>query len=356
MRILFVSWRDLAHPNAGGSEVVVDRLVRGLSERGHEVALLCGGPVGARPYRTESAGGTFDQYLRAGVLARRRFGRVDLVIDVVNGVPFLSPVWWRGPRLALIHHVHGVQWRQYFPEPLASGGILAERHLLPRLYRDTPVVTISPSSRDDLVDIGFRPEQLHVIINGIDRDLLTRPGPPSEEPMFLALGRVAPNKRLDLLLDMWPRVRAATGGRLVLAGGGPDLERLRARVRDEQLSGIALTGVVDDATRRRLLDRAWLLVHAAGHEGWGLVIAEAAARGTPSLAFDVAGVRDAVVDGVTGVLVRSPRAFADEWIALAADPARRQELGAAARQRAAELTWDATVDLFEKLAMETIGS
>ena len=51
-RILFVAWRDLANPRAGGSEVLVDRLAEGMIARGDRVSLLCGGPVAPRQYRT----------------------------------------------------------------------------------------------------------------------------------------------------------------------------------------------------------------------------------------------------------------------------------------------------------------
>jgi len=65
MRILFVAWRDLANELAGGSEVLIDHLAAGLTERGHDVTLLCANPVGGpRAYKVAPNGGTVDQYLR----------------------------------------------------------------------------------------------------------------------------------------------------------------------------------------------------------------------------------------------------------------------------------------------------
>ena len=95
MRVLFLAWRDLAHPQAGGSEVLVDRLARGLIDRGHDAAVLCGGPVGARSYPVVDAGGTYSQYLRVPFAYHRHFSDVDLVVDVENGIPFFSPLWRR---------------------------------------------------------------------------------------------------------------------------------------------------------------------------------------------------------------------------------------------------------------------
>src|SRR5438477_3337532 len=121
MRVVFVSWRDLVHPDAGGSEVVVDRLIRGLGNRGHTAALVCGGPVGRPGYPVVDAGGTYTQYLRAP-FATRRFRDFDLLVDVVNGFPYLSPLWWRGPRLCFFHHVHGTQWHGQFSHAVAEMG------------------------------------------------------------------------------------------------------------------------------------------------------------------------------------------------------------------------------------------
>ncbi len=107
-----------------------------------------------------------------------------------------------------------------------------------------------------------------------------------------------------------------------------------------------LEGRVDEARKSALLREAWLLVHTAEHEGWGLVIPEAGLCGTPSLAYDVPGVKDAVQNDVTGVLVDSDDAFVEAWTALAADAERRAALGAAAAERAAAFTWDRSLDEF----------
>jgi glycosyltransferase involved in cell wall biosynthesis len=165
--------------------------------------------------------------------------------------------------------------------------------------------------------------------------------------MFLTLGRLAPNKRLDLLLDHWAQVGPQTGGTLVIAGDGPERDHLAARVAAEPaLRGVVLEGRVTEARKAELLRQAWLMVHPAEREGWGLTIIEAAQGGTPSLGYRVAGVKDAVVDGTTGVLVDTDEEFVKEWIALSQQSDRRAELGRAAAVRAREFTWERTVDDF----------
>src|SRR5262249_30998839 len=127
MRILFVSWRDLPHEKAGGSEILIDALARRLHDRGHDVQLLCGGPTGTHQYTVMRNGGTYTQYLTAPVRYARHFRDVDLVVDTVNGFPFFSPLWRRRARMAIVNHVHTDQWERYFPHPIASAARAVEQ-------------------------------------------------------------------------------------------------------------------------------------------------------------------------------------------------------------------------------------
>jgi glycosyltransferase involved in cell wall biosynthesis len=184
--------------------------------------------------------------------------------------------------------------------------------------------------------------------NGVEQ-----PGPlvaKSSEPLFVAMGRLVEYKRIDLLLRLWERVRPVTGGRLVIVGDGPERERL------EQLAGadVQFTGHVSEADKHRLLCAAWILLHPSTVEGWGLVVTEAAVRGTPSIAFDVPGLRDSVVDGGTGVLARGESSFAAAWCALALSGERRRLMGKAAGERAARYRWDRTVHRFRAVAAEAV--
>jgi len=356
MRVLFIAWRDLAHPRAGGSEVVVDILASGLRLRGHEVTLLCGGPIGPRSYPVVPNGGTYSQYLTAPLRYARCFRDADVVVDVVNGMPYFSPLWRRRPRLALVTHVHTQQWARYFPRPVAAAASIVERRGLWLAYRNTRFLTISPSSQADLSALGIDPARIHILLLGSSVDDASGSVDRSPEPVFLALGRLAPNKRLDLLLDHWKRVSPQTGGRLVIAGDGPERAHLAERVRSEHALGdVVLEGRVSEARKAELLRQAWLLVHTAEHEGWGLAILEAARCGTPALAYNAPGVRDAVQDGTTGVLVAGDDAFVDQWVALAADDQWRARLGAAAAERAVTFTWERTVDQFLEAAEAAIG-
>lgn len=85
------------------------------------------------------------------------------------------------------------------------------------------------------------------------------------------------------------------------------------------------------------------------------MVTEAAVRGTPAIGFDIPGLRDSIRDGDTGMLARGESAFAAHWCALALSEERRAALGAAARQRATRLSWEATVRDFRAVADEALA-
>jgi glycosyltransferase involved in cell wall biosynthesis len=346
--IVFVAWRDLANPRAGGSEILVDRLAEGMVARGDRVTLLCGGPAGPRPYQVIRNGGSYTQFLRAPLRYHRGLSDCDLVVEVCNGMPFFAPLWARRPMLCLVNHVHTELWEVRFPPAVAALGRYTESVLMPRAHRKNLFLTVSSSTAAALTEIGVRQDQIRQVCNGVEQPQPLTPR--SREPMFLALGRLEDYKRIDLLLRLWERVRHVVGGQLVIAGDGPERSRIEALAGP----GVVVTGRVSEEEKHRLLCSAWMLLHPAMIEGWGIVIAEAAIRGTPGIGFDVPGLRDSVVHGETGMLVRSEGKFASAWASLALDHRTREALGRAARERALRLHWSAAVEGFASVADEAI--
>src|SRR5580704_6203909 len=310
--VLFIAWRDLANRQAGGSEVLVDRLASGVLARGHQVTLMCGGSVAERPYRVMRNGGTYSQFLRAPFAYLRHFRNYDLIVEVCNGMPFLAPLWCRRPVLCLVNHMHTELWSIRFRPPFSTVGRNIERVVMPWAHRGNLFLTVSPSTAESLQRIGVGQDRIRQICNGVEAP--DPPTPRSPEPMFLAFGRLADYKRLD----------------------------------------VVFTGRVSDQEKHRLMCSAWLFLHPALIEGWGIVVAEAAIRGTPAVAFDVPGVRDSVVHGQTGVLVTTEGQFASAWASLAIDQRRREQLGRAARTRALQLHWSTAVEGFAEVADEAI--
>jgi len=348
-RLLVLNERDPRHPQAGGAEVHLREIFGRLAADGDAVTLLASGFPGA-PSEEEVGGlrvvrlGPRPRYYARVPAAYRRLraeAPFDVVVEDLNKFPFFARLWVREPLVVLAHHFFGRTAFRQTAAPLAAALVAAE-WLVPRLYRGLPVVAVSASTRDELVRGGLAPADVRVVPNGVDhRRYLPGPGPRAPAPTVLALGRVEPYKRTELLVDA---VAALPDVRLVIAGTGTGLAAVRARVAARGVADrVALRGFVAEDEKLRLLQTAHVVAAASEKEGWGLTILEAAACGTPAVASDVPGLRDAVRDGETGLLVPAGNAaaLAHALGHVLGDAALRTRLSAGAVRWASGFDWDA---------------
>ena len=306
-----------------------------------------GGPIGDRSYPAHSSGGTYDHYLRTPFV-HRRLEQPDVVIDVTSGMTYFTPLWRRRPVVLMATHVHLDQWGIMFPRPIATLGRFLEGRAAPFVYRNSLVLSPSDSSTDDLVELGYPRGNVRPVPVPVE----ARPSavPRSPTPIFIAVGRLVPYKRIDLLFEMWERVRPVTGGELVIVGDGPDRVRLEGMLPP----GARLTGLVSEQEKSDLMAAAWILLHPSHHEGWGIVITEAGRHRLPSIGFDVPGVRDAIVHGRSGLVTTDPDDFSSAWIELAAAGDQRDRLGRGAEEVAHRHDGPATMDAIEQALTEAI--
>jgi glycosyltransferase involved in cell wall biosynthesis len=348
-RVHVLAWRDLDDPDAGGSEVHADEFMRRWAAAGleitHRTSAAVGQPATAtrNGYRVIRRGSRYSVFPRTvGSEWMRRMGGYDALVEVWNGVPWMSPVWCRKPHITFLHHVHGPMWDQLLPRPLASAGRALEARFAPPFYRRTSTLTPSEATRDDLLGLGFRADRVVAVNNGVDPTF--RPGGQrSVSPLVLCVGRLAPVKRQDELIEAAVIARQRVPNlELVIVGDGPLRLALEARIAAHGAGEwITLAGRLTHADLVALYQRAWLVSSASLAEGWGLSLTEAAACGTTAVATDINGHRSSVVDGVTGVLV--PLELLGETLAdVLLDDKRREVLAAAALARAKTLTWDAS--------------
>ncbi|HET6873444.1 MAG TPA: glycosyltransferase family 4 protein, partial [Acidimicrobiales bacterium] len=221
---------------------------------------------------------------------------------------------------------------------------LIESRLAPPIYRRTPVVTLSESSRRTIIDLlRMDPGMVHVVPPGVDESFV--PGHQrSERPLVVAVGRLVTYKRFDLLVDVLSRLKHRHPQlEAVIAGEGSERPRLEELVsRHDAESWITLPGRVDDDELIELYQRAWVLASPSAYEGWGLTISEAAACATPAVASPITGHIDAVGDGITGFLAEPGPPMEARIDQLLSDQLLRNRMARAARWRSEQLTWDRT--------------
>jgi glycosyltransferase involved in cell wall biosynthesis len=172
------------------------------------------------------------------------------------------------------------------------------------------------------------------------------------------LGRLVPHKRVELALEAAARIRRHLPGlRVLVVGQGYWEPRLRAAVTRLGLEdAVELLGWLDEEAKQRVLASSWVLAMPSLKEGWGLAVVEAAAAGTPTVAFRAAGgVRESVVHGATGLLADDPEEFTRHlaWVLL--NRHLRERLGEAARAHAARYTWSQSVAGFAAVLDEVVA-
>lgn len=349
LRILVLADRCWAHPQGGGSGANLYAQVRRWAAAGHRVTVIAGDYPGAA--RLEHAGpnltvhrmgGRASVFPRAVWATMRGLGRdADVVLEVINGITFLTPLWLHTPRVALVCHPHRDlyvgEFGRYRGRALAA---LLEELPLRVLYRRATFLTISESARDDLVQIdGLGRERVSVAYCGVEPGLFG-PAQRDEKPRLLHLGRLKAYKRIEHVLDV---LEAIPGATLDIVGEGDHREALEADIARRGLTDrVTMHGHVDEETRAALYARAWILLTASSSEGWGLTVIEAALCATPSAALAVGGLRESIVDGKTGILARDISELTARVRDLIADRDRLEELGEAARRRALTFTWERT--------------
>lgn len=356
-RILILNERDPRHPSAGGAEVHIAEISRRMAAMGYRLTQAAVGFPGA-PSQEEIDGlevirlGPIRWYYpnAAWLCAREtRRGRFDLVVEHLNKLPFCAPAYSAVPVLAVDHHLFGRSAFLQAAWPVAAT-VVATEALIPWVYRKTPFLAVSQSSRDELVARGISPDRIGLIHNGVH--LPKTPAPPiAARPCRVAyFGRLERYKRVDLLLralaslaPRFPQLEIAIIGR---GSNRAQLERLAGEL------GLAartrFTDFASDELRDELLAGSRVCVCPSVKEGWGITVVEANALGVPVVATDVPGLRDAVRHDETGLLVADgpPEALvprlAEAIAALLADEARATRLSAGALAWARRFDWESS--------------
>ncbi len=365
-QVLFLNWRDLSNPAAGGAEAYTEQIARRFAAAGCRLTLFTSAYPGAPPndwengYLVVRSGGRFGVYVAAARHVRRYGRQYDAIVDFQNGIPFFAPLWAPATTAVtcVVHHVHQEQFGLYFPWPVSWVGRVLEGRVTRRVYGGRAFVAVSPSTRTQMRrQLRFR-MPIFIVPNGADRAPPAR-GHRSPTPLIAVVTRLVPHKQLHLLVEAVPDLRRRWPSLQVeIAGSGPSREVLQARVRELGVEqSVTLPGRVSDQYKWDLLSRAWLTVAPSLAEGWGLTVLEANAMGTPALAYDVAGLRDSVRDKVTGWLVppgqglAAPLAGAIEELA---DPVRRDLITQQCLSWARGFSWDSSAQRLARVLLAEI--
>ncbi|MBI5449598.1 glycosyltransferase family 4 protein [Candidatus Gottesmanbacteria bacterium] len=341
MRILILNWRDIKNPAGGGAERLTHELAKRWVIWGHSVTVFCAGYRGSLP----------DEYIDGVRIFRRgrwwnvhalavwyyffRFKKAtDVVIDEVHWYPFFAVFYAGNKTVLLACEVAKKLFPVLFPKPLAALGRWIERIYF-YLYRNVPTITISKSTKDDLIAEGFNDRGITVIPLGVDMPRHLPKTKKENNPTLVYLGRINKQKgtedallAFDLVKNHFPEAN------FWVIGEGPIKSHWRK-------NSVRFFGKVSETKKFSFLAKAHLLLFPSIHEGWGLVVSEAGLVRTPTIAYNVSGVRDVVMDGTSGILTApNPDSLAREAIRVLQDKKLYRVLQMGALVQAKRRSWN----------------
>ena len=326
--ILALSWRDIKAPKSGGAEVHTYEMLSRADKsrfRIYHFSPICSGLP-----KSEVIGGV--RYLRAGnvitvifhawrfYVANRR--NIDFVIDQCNTHRFFTPFWVkREKRICYIHQLTKEIWDYSAKFPLSKMGKALEEWFL-RLNRHDAVITVSESTRDELVERGYSTDKIKIIYNGVSFEPWKPEKwmPKEKDPTFIYAGRYSPYKGIDAAVEALAGLKEEFSNARLWIIGNKDQEYVEKNLlpicdkynlrwndaKDGFTDGDIISwGYVSEERKLELLSRAWALLFPSIREGWGIPVTEAGCVGTPSIVFDSPGIREAVDYGRAGFLCKT---------------------------------------------------
>lgn len=370
MNILILSWRGPGHPNAGGAEISTHEHANAWVKAGHSVTLFTASYKGGK--KEEWLDGI--HIIRSG---RQFFGvqwealkwylfapypKYDLVIDQFHGIPFFTPFYVRVKILAFIHEVTKEVWRLNpwpwpFNQIVGMLGTFLEPSMFKILYRHIPFMTVSESTKKDLIAWSIPPDNITVVHNGLHLPK-AKIYPKEQKKTLIFLGALSKDKGIEDALRIFSKLSSGDDVYqfwVVGYGGSDYLKSLKLQVKKLNIGRkVKFWGFVSERLKYKLLSRAHILINPSIREGWGLVVIEAASVGTPTVGYNVAGLRDSIIDSKTGILCDpNPDACAEAVLSLIRNEEKYQRFRQECFEWSKKFTWEKStresLKLIEKL-------
>jgi len=345
MKILIYNWRDIKNPAAGGAEVFTHENAKRWVEKGNDVTLFTSAFPGCMKEEVVDGvkvvrdGGKYSVYWKARIYYKKYFkGNFDVVIDEINTRPFFAPEFVNNGEkvVALIHQLAREFWfyETKFPINYIGYHFLENKWL--KNFRDIPTITVSESTKEDLMALGF--ERVSIVPEGINFKPLEIFPVKEKYPTFIFVGRLKKAKRPDHAIAAFKIIKESLpDARLWIVGDGyyrKELEKMSG-------GGVEIFGNVPMKRKLELMSKAHAILVPGVREGWGLVVTEANAMGTPAIGYNIHGLRDSIRDGSTGLLCQpNPEALAERGLELMRNKEMLERLSRNALAWAGEFDWD----------------
>ncbi len=352
MRILWLNHRDPKHPLAGGAEVHLREVCRRLVAKGCDVTLLSENFKGSKRsevldgIKVVRIGDKFTIHLLAPLMVTRLAKWHDVIVDdIAHAVPWWSSKVTSRPVVGIIHHVHQNVASFELRFPLDVAVKFAERTVKFSYER---VITDSEATKAQIESLlGLDSSHVNVVYCGVDHNLYKPYDQKYMDPTILWAGNIKRYKNVDHVISAFEVAkRDVPRLKLVVYGTGYHKANIVQLARKRELSDISFVDSLASHEKARLFSRSWLMCLTSVIEGWGLVTIEAAACGTPTIAYDSGPSGESIIDNQTGFLVRygDIQALSEKIKLIVTDDKLRDSLSQQAIEHSQRFDWDRTTN------------
>ncbi|GAB4149186.1 MAG: glycosyltransferase family 4 protein [Patescibacteria group bacterium] len=323
-KILWLNWKDIYHPDAGGAEKIQHEICRRLVQNGYEVTLL------TSIYPDAAPSGKIDGYqvLRMGnaksthtFLARSYFSKhlknqFDLIVEEVNTAPYLIKSVSGNEKVVIYYNQLAREiWFHLLKFPLnLIGFVFLEpiatwiQALLQRRNNLT-MLAISESTKQDIARFGFKKDLIKIFSMGIDNQPLANlTDSASKETDFTVLFHSslrAMKQPMEVFKAFNLVHKTIPEAKLWISGGGDQTELKQFAQENNFDEKVIFFGRTSDSQKLELMQKATVLCSTSIKEGWGLIVTEANSMGTPAIVYDADGLRDSAAAGGNWVVPKN---------------------------------------------------
>lgn len=367
MKILILNWRDIKNPQKGGAEIILYELAKRLVKNGYSVSWFSQMFPAALAEEVFNGikiirrGNKYSVFLHAFLYYQSLKTKPDMVLDCVNTICWQTPLYVPREKRILYANQSAREILFYkYPQPLSLIAFLLEP-LQFLTYRTTKTICYSQSIKDDLASFGIPKGNIGIFPLGVDHKRY-QPGKKSSDPTFIFVSRFVNYKRANICIyAMKAVIKKIPNARLYLIGYGEEEKNIKNLIIKTRLNqnvfmvnknNLFLEKNLKDA-KVKLMQEAWALLLPSVKEGWGMVVTEAAACGTPSIVTNVTGLKDSVIANKTGIILsKNPKSveIALAMLKIIKNQILREKLSRAAILWSKNFSWDKSFKLFyEKL-------
>ncbi len=319
--ILVLSWRDIYSPKSGGAEVHTLNIMNSLNAEKYRFISFAPHYEGVPDEDTVNnityirKGNIYSVIWYAMRYYKEHKNEIDYVINQCNTHNFFTRFWVPSKkRIFYIHQLTKEIWDINAKFPLNKIGKRLENFSL-KLNKKDPTITVSASTKEELVELGFREENIHLLYNAVEPGIIKEKIEDRKENNMdlIYVGRYAKYKGIDaavealgLVHEKYPQMKLRLVGKdnkkYIEKTIKPIAEKYGLTIGKRENCHIVIEGYVSEEEKLKLMERSKVLLFPSIREGWGIIVSEAAARGTPSIVYNSPGSRDAVDRGNAGYM------------------------------------------------------